>query len=271
MRHHKLSGGTTACFGLAFVLAVAAASQARALSFDETPTIDKVAAEATLAFRGRVEEVRYGAAQVSETQTIPYSNIQMTIGETFGGVDGSKVTLRQIGGRLPDHPTRFLVIGGLAELEPTERAYILANDGKQPFFATLYGDYSLFRIAEDETGRQLVMNAHWQPLQTNGQRIWPAPGLYCEPDTPDRGKCVTKRREVADVSDGEDMVARQGRPVTVPVLDGLIRQWRARADSPNGTGQSVSADEARFATALAKFGRAVSAPSDPDELIDSGE
>lgn len=246
------------------VLAAATAAQATALSFEETPTIDKVAAEATLAFRGRVEDVRYGAAQVSETQTTPYSNIQMTVGEAFGGVDGSKIILRQIGGRLPDHPTRFLVIGGLAELEPTERAYILANDGKQPFFATLYGDYSLFRIAVDEAGRQLVMNAHWQPLQTNGQRIWPTAGLYCEPDTPDRGKCVTKRSEVADVSDGEDVMAREGRPVTVPVLDRLIRQWRAQADGPNGAGQSVSADEGRFATALAKFGRTVSAPSDPD-------
>jgi hypothetical protein len=266
MRHHKLSSRTTAYFGLAFVLVAASAGQVTALSFDETPTIDKVAAEATLAFRGRVEEVGYGAAQVSEMQTIPYSNIQMTIGEAFGGVDGSKVTLRQIGGRLRDHPTRFLVIAGLAELEPTERAYILANDGKQPFFATLYGDYSLFRIAEDETGSQLVMNAHWQPLQTDGQQIWPTAGLYCEPgpDTPDRGKCVTKRREVADVSDGEDVAAREGRPLTVSVLDRLMRQWRARADRPNGAGQSISADEARFAKALAEFGRAVSAPSDPD-------
>jgi hypothetical protein len=269
MRRQKLPSRRASRFGRAFVLVTATAGQAAALSFDETPTIDKVAAEATLAFRGRVEEVRYAAARVSEMQTIPYANIWMTVGEAFGGVDGNKVTLRQMGGRLPDHPTRFLVIPGLAELEPTERAYILANDGKQPFFATLYGDYSLFRIAEDETGRQLVMNAHWQPLQTDGQRIWPTAGLYCEPATPDRGKCVTKRREAADTNEDEDVAAREGRPMTVSALDRLIRQWRA--DRPNKPGQTVSADESRFAKALAEFGRAISAPSNPDELIDSGE
>jgi hypothetical protein len=271
MRHHKLPSKTTACVGLACVLVAAAVGQARALSFDATPTIDKVAAEATLAFRGRIEEVRYGAAEVSQTQAIPYTNIQMTVGKAFGGVGDGKITLRQIGGRLRDHPTRFLVIPGLAELEPTERVYILANDGKQPFFATLYGDYSLFRIAEDERGRQLVMNANWQPLQTDGERLWPAAGLSCEPGGPDRGKCVTKRSEVVDVSADEDVVARAGRPVTVSALDQLIRNWRAGAGRPNGPGQTISADEARFATALAKFGRAVSAPPDEDDPVDSGE
>ena len=271
MRRHKLPGRTTACVGLACVLAAAAVGPAKALSFDQTPTIDKVAAEATLVFRGRVEEVRYGAAQVSPMQTIPYANIQMSVGEAFGGVAGAKIVLRQIGGRLRDHPTRFLVIPGLAELEPTERVYILANDGKQPFFATLYGDYSLFRIAQDETGRQLVMNANWQPLQTDGQQLWPVAGVACEPGGPDRGKCVTKRHEVADVSEGEDVMARDGRPVTVAALDRLIRNWRAGAGRPDKPGQTISADEARFATALAKFGRAVSAPSGEDDPIDSGE
>ena len=258
-----LSGIGNLTFACALLLGFSESTSA--LTFHELPEINKVTAMATLAFRGRILEVGYADARVSEKQTIPYSNIKMKVGEAFVGVKSSTITLRQIGGRLPNHKTRFLIIPGLAELSVGEMVYIFANDRMQPFFATLYGDYSLYRIAQNENGRRLVLNAYWQPLQTDGKRIWSVPGSYCEPNTEDRSQCKTNQREVHDSSDNSDVVPRQGRPITPQMFDELIQRWRSETPQTDQPGQTVSMQEASFSAALRDFGKAVSAPVHPDD------
>jgi len=241
-----------------------------ALTFDVLPTIDKAAAEASLAFRGRVEKLSYSTTQVSAVQSIPYTNIHMAVDEVFGGVDKPTMTLRQIGGKLPNNSSRYLVIPGLIDLAPSEEVYVLANDRMQPFFATLYGDYTLFRIARDENMQTLVLNAHWQPLHTNGKKIWPLQGIYCVPDSADRSLCRHITRDVGDVSETHDVEPRSGNPLTVKNFDQFIRRWRANTDV-NQIGQTVSAQEASFAAALSDFGSTVSAPSDINNGVVIGE
>jgi hypothetical protein len=269
MRFRIHSLGFVKRFAFAFALAAAYLESTAALTFDQLPGIEKAVAEATLAFRGRVAELSYGAARVSADETIPYSNIRMEVKVRFDGEEKPTTTLRQIGGRLPDHPTRFLVIPGLADLVPSEQVYVFANDRIQPFFATLYGDYTLFRIARDEDGRVLVLNAHWQPLQTNRRKIWAIPGAYCEPNKTDHSQCRNELRDVGDVSDPDDVAPRDGRPLTVQIFDQLIRRWRGDEPTPNQPSQTVSAQEERFAAALGDFGRSVSAPTNsesPDSI-----
>lgn len=257
MRLSKIIPGMSVIAGATFALL--SLNAAFALTFNRLPSLDQVAAEATLAFRGVVETVDYGAAKVSASQTIPYENIRVRVEANFGGASAGQLVLRQMGGPLPDQPSRFLIIPGLSDLAPTDRVYIFANDTKQPFFATLYGDHSLFRVATDESGATLVMNAHWQPLMVGGERIWPVRGVQCVPDGEDRGRCVRTEREVFDVSAEDDVSRRRGRQLTPAMLDRLIRTWRTGLEAP---GQSVSASEATFAEALAQFGRAVSGSAD---------
>lgn len=246
---------------LASGLGALGALDAAALSFDHQPPLNRIVAEATTAFRGTVEAIDYGAATVSEGQSIPYETIRMRVGEDFGGAGAAQITLRQLGGRLPGEQTKFLVIPGLAELAPGDTVYVFNNDQVQPFFATLYGDASLFRIATDDTGSLRVLNAFWQPLLAGGGALWPEPGLRCLPVAEDRSRCVRTEIHVHDVSDEADVAPRNGRPVTPAMFDRFVRRWRD-PDAPQG--QTVSADDAAFAAALAAFGRQVSAGSAED-------
>jgi hypothetical protein len=252
---------------LACAMMLAACGSSDGLTFNEIPEVSEVAAMASLAFRGKIVDLDYRHVQVSEEQTIPYSRITLQVAKGFGGIQGSKVTLREIGGQLRDHPTRYLIIPGLADLTVGERIYVLANDRLQPFFATLYGDYSLYRIAEDESGRHHVLNAHWQLLETDGERIWAVRGRYCEVTKEDRGRCRTRTREGGDISDLHDVVVRTGRPLDPETFDALIEQWRKEGARRVGEqGQTVSANDETFAAAVRDFGLAVSkrAPEDSE-------
>jgi hypothetical protein len=255
---------------LAGAMMLATSGSSDGLTFNEIPEVSEVAAMASLAFRGRIVDLDYQHVRVSDEQTIPYSRITLEVSKGFGGTQGPKVTLRQIGGQLRDHPTRFLIIHGLADLAVGEHIYVLANDRLQPFFATLYGDYSLYRIVEDESGRRRVLNAHWQLLETDGERILAVRGRYCEVTKEDRGRCRTRTREDGDTSDLHDVAVRKGRPLDPETFDSLIERWRTGGPRRVGDrGQTVSASDETFAAAVRDFGLAVSKPAPEDSETES--
>lgn len=242
---------------LASAIGAVASSESRALTFDHQPPLHRMIAEASVAFIGTVETIDYGAAVVSERQSIPYENITFRVIEDLGGAGSGQITLRQMGGRLPGEETKYLVIPGLAEFVNGERIYIFHNSAVQPFFATLYGDASLFRVATDDTGAPTVMNAFWQPLLAGNGRVWPEPGMRCLPLEDDRSRCVRTEMHVHDVTDDEDVAAREGRPVTPAMFNRFVRSWR---DPGSSDESSRPVDEATFVRALVAFGQQVSAP-----------
>jgi hypothetical protein len=224
-----------------------------ALSFDKVPTFEAMVAAAPLAFRGKVLRIADGQAKSAGGSAIPYTSITLQVGQAFAGSRaGDEVTLRQLGGRMEGQPNRLLMIPGLAEFEVGEEVYVFADDRKQPFFATLYGDLGLYRVARDGKGVHRVMTSQWQPLRSDGRSWRVAPNQYCKPLATDRQRCQESVGPPLDHSDTHDVTpAGAGDSDVGPALfDARVRAALAPPHTPPQPGQTVSKSRESFEAAL---------------------
>lgn len=241
---------------LALSCAGLCAQPARALSFDTLPTFEAMVAAAPLAFRGKVLLIADGQAKAAGGSAIPYTSITLQVGQAFAGSSaGAKVTLRQLGGRIEGQPNRLLMIPGLAEFEVGDEVYVFADDRKQPFFATLYGDLGLYRVAKDGAGVDRIMTSQWQPLRSDGRSWRVAANRYCKPLASDRQRCEVSVEPLRDRSDTHDVTppGALDSDVSPAAFDARIRAAKALAASPSPSpspGQTVSKSRTSFETAL---------------------
>lgn len=238
---------------LVLFFAIVCAGQAFALTFESQPSFDEIVITAPLAFRGKVLRIAYGYAKGSDTTSIPYTNITLQVGQSFAGSEiGQEVTLRQMGGPIKGKPNQVLLIPGLVEFQTGEEVYVFADDRKQPFFATLYGDLSVYRVAKDETGVERVLTSLWQQVYFNGQRLRTLTSQYCRPQASSRGRCTLKIERLRDQEDPQDTPkAVEGfKDLSPTVFDARIRALRSTSQGQALPGQTLSKDRAAFESAL---------------------
>jgi hypothetical protein len=239
----------------ASLVAGMAAPPASALSFQSVQPFDAMVSGAALAVRGKVLAVTDMHAAVPNSLPLPYTAITLRVDQSFAGSQpGATLVLRQLGGRLAGQPNRMLLVPGLAEFDVGDEVYVIADDRRQPFFATLYGDQGLFRVATDAAGVRRVLNHGWQPMQTQGQPWRTDATRSCKPRAGDRQRCdLASGTGLADRSDTHDVAARPEPAADVTVAAFEARLRNLRAGKPALPGQTVSADAARFETALAQW------------------
>lgn len=162
------------------------------------------------------------------------------------------MTLRQLGGPIKGKPNRFLIIPGLADFEVGEEVYVFADDRKQPLFATLYGDLSLYRVARDENGVERVLNSLWQPVQFNGQSLRTLSSHYCRPRADNRRWCTVSVEQPKDQGGVEDAPKGAGgfTDLTPAAFDARIRALLPRSQRQPLPGQTISRSSATFESAL---------------------
>lgn len=236
-------------------LAVAgAAAPAMAMTFDSVQTFDQMVAGATLVVRGQVMGLVDMQAAVPQSTPVPYTAITLRVSQSFAGsAPGAVITLRQLGGRIAGQPNRMMLFPGLAEFEVGDEVYVIADDRRQPFFATLYGDAGLYRVATDAAGVQRVLGHAWQVLRTGGNPWRHGAQRSCKPRLDDRRRCNLASVPVADRSATSDVAPRPLTEADVTPAVFEARLQSLRQGKPALPGQTVSGNAAQFEIALAEL------------------
>lgn len=240
-----------ACIALAIAGAAVAvlAPRAQAMTFDSTQGFDDMVAGATLVVRGQVLALTDMQAHVSGSIPVPYTAITLKVSQNFAGSSaGATITLRQIGGRIAGQPNRLMVFPGLADFQVGDEVYVIADDRRQPFFATLYGDQGLYRVATDPLGQQRVLSEGWQVMTTGGLPWRSADQRFCNPVPTDRRRCTLVTEAAFDTS-SDSAKPPPSTDLTPATFEARLRSLRT--GKPVLPGQTVSGNAAQFEAALA--------------------
>jgi hypothetical protein len=232
-------------------------AQIEGLSFTRVPTLDEIVAQVPLAFRGQVVDVAYGSADVGDDETLPYTQTTFRVLAPYRGCkEGDEVKLLRIGGPRDGDPKRFLVIPGLAVLAKGEEAIIFVDDRVHPFFGTLYGDHSVYRVAE-AGGQRLVLSHNWHPLGQSPDALVNLIDRRCVPDADDRSRCRLEQVAGAPIEDDQDgpdaepqVEPKPSRLVTSEAFDAFVRAIPPRPESGSVRPQRINGDPAAFRLAL---------------------
>ena len=240
----------------ALLCAAACAHDAAALSFDDVPPIETIAAQASLAFRGVVVGTEYADAELTPTFSYPYTLTHLRALACYRGcTPGQEITIARIGGPRGGDMHHYLMIPGVASFATGEEVVIFANDHTHPFFGSSYGDYGVLRVARADGAQRVVMNDEGEILQDRGGHVRADGTRRCEQLAGQPQDCVSTTRigdESADDDDsGHLRDAHSAAALTPDALDARMRDI-ARAHPLAQPAQSVSGDARSFERALAE-------------------
>jgi hypothetical protein len=238
---------------LAALVPASFAAPASALIFREVPALDEIAAQAPLAFRGIVLDVRYGDAQLDDGTSTPYTLTRFEVLQPYRGAEaGETVTIARIGGPRHGDMRRYLLIPGLASFAPGEEVVVFADDVTHPFFGTLFGDFGALRVARVAgADERIVTSYHFRPVVTTAAGLGLAPDRVCRPVAGERNAC-SLATDHTESGDERAVAGAHAAPLTASAFDEAIAAIVA-AHPQSRPAQTVSADPAAFAEALRQF------------------
>lgn len=222
---------------------------AQALMFRHVPALEKIAADAPLAFRGRVEAIEYRTAKTGNGK-YPYVVTTFRVLAGYRGASpGDEIRIARLGGPIDGDMRRYLIVPGVPGFTPGDEVVVFQNDAEHPFFGAAYGDRGVLRIARTPDGQRRVLNFHGQPLTRDGELFGIDRTTVCAVRQSSRDVCDL-RATTADASFDEDAATKATEPVTPAKFDDAMR--RIVSDYPLAApAQTVSGDAARFEAALA--------------------
>ena len=231
------------------------ATGAAALSFEEVPPIETIAAEASLAFRGVVLGIEHADAKLDETHSYPYTITRLRALACYRGCEpGQEIAIARLGGPRNGDMHHYIVIPGVASFTPGEEVVILANDEAQPFFGSSFGDHGVLRVARADGGERVVLSYASEFLREEGGRLRADGMRRCEAIAGRPQDCASVVRASRDDGDDDDS-ARTARSapdavLTPQALDAHLGAI-ARAHPLEQAPQTVSGDADAFERALA--------------------
>lgn len=217
------------------------APNADALSFARHPSLQEIAKEAPLSFRGLVKQIRF--VQAETASEVPYTEITFVVQQAYAGTEtGAQVTLYQMGGPLADKG--FVIIPGLATFDLGQSVVVLSNDSLHPFFATAFGDQGALYVRSLE-GRSIITTS-------DGRTVVEQDGIARYGD--DRCASRTAACKLEPIF-ANRKTRSELSPMTVETFDAWMFQ-NAAAAARGVPAQTVSASRARFEAALLRLGGA---------------
>jgi len=245
------------------LLSVAAyAGGAAALTFTEVPSIETIAANAPLAFRGVVVGIEYADAQLDTAHSYPYTLTHLRALACYRGcAAGQQITIARLGGPRNGDMHHYIMIPGIASFEQGEEVAIFANDLSHPFFGSSYGDYGVLRIARADGAARVVMNNAGEVLRDDASRLRADASSRCETIAGQPQDCVSTARVVDEFADDDDSgreAAAAPTALSPEALDARMRDI-VRAHPLAQTAQTVSGSASSFERALADAYRRTSA------------
>jgi hypothetical protein len=245
------------------VLSVAAyAGGAAALTFAEVPSIETIAAKASLAFRGVVVGIEYADAQLDAAHSYPYTLTHFRALACYRGCEaGQQITIARLGGPRNGDMHHYVMIPGIASFAQGEEIAIFANDLSHPFFGSSYGDYGVLRIARADGAGRVVMNNSGEVLREDAGRLRADPSSRCESMVGQPQDCVSTVHVTDEFTDDDDSgreAAAAPAALSREALDARMRDI-VRAHPLAQASQSVSGSAESFERALADAFRRTSA------------
>jgi hypothetical protein len=241
----------------ALIAAATYAAGAAALTFEEVPPLETIAARASLAFRGVVLGIGHADATLDEGHSYPYTITRLRALACYRGCEpGQEIEIARLGGPRNGDMRHYLVIPGIASFAAGEEVVILANDQVHAFFGSSFGDRGVLRVAHADGGERVVLSYAGEFLREDGGRLRADGTRRCEAIAGRPQDCASVVRAARDDGDDDDSARPAGRAapdavLTPAALDARLHEI-ARAHPIEQAPQVVSGDAGAFERALAE-------------------